>query len=292
MSVDDRSPMHRYAVDAATAVALCQFVRSVDRVDRSVNRLFGRRYRIGCGLGPRRNGEDKRGDDQGGAQDPLPIVSSHRSVAGERRRRLQAAALLCAVIAGAELTAIPAWSQPHLDRVAQHTRRNSMTMQGDLATRSPDIHWPTGFAPAKADLFAHNELVINAPCERVWKHIVAAATWPQWYPNSKDVRIISGGDVLKEGTVFRWTTFGLPLESKVYEYVPDSRLGWYGYSPGAEPTFYHSWYISPTGNACHVVMDEVGMGHDAAHLRETDESLMHRGHDLWLATLKWVSEGK
>jgi hypothetical protein len=35
-----------------------------------------------------------------------------------------------------------------------------------------------------------------------------------------------------------------------------------------------------------------GKGNDAAHLRETDESLMHRGHDLWLATLKWMSEGK
>jgi hypothetical protein len=46
------------------------------------------------------------------------------------------------------------------------------------------------------------------------------------------------------------------------------------------------------GDACHVVTDEVGKGHDAAHLHETDETLMHRGHDLWLATLKWVSECK
>jgi site-specific DNA recombinase len=27
-------------------------------------------------------------------------------------------------------------------------------------------------------------------------------------------------------------------------------------------------------------------------LRQTDEGLMHRGHDLWLATLRWVSENK
>lgn len=39
-----------------------------------------------------------------------------------------------------------------------------------------------------------------------------------------------------------------------------------------------------------VVTDEVGMGRDAAHLRQRNESLMHRGHDLWLATLKRVSE--
>jgi hypothetical protein len=28
-----------------------------------------------------------------------------------------------------------------------------------------------------------------------------------------------------------------------------------------------------------------------AQFRETDEGRMHRGHDLWLASLKLVSEG-
>jgi hypothetical protein len=30
----------------------------------------------------------------------------------------------------------------------------------------------------------------------------------------------------------------------------------------------------------------------AAGLRQSDETPMHRGHDLWLATLKWVAEAK
>ena len=170
-----------------------------------------------------------------------------------------------------------------------------MTMQDDLANRAAEIHWPTGFDPAKADLFSHNELVINAPCERVWQHIIDATKWPKWYPNSKDVQIIDG-TVLAHGTVFRWTTFGLPLESKINEFVPYTRIGWYGYAPGTTPSvehsFYHTWFLTPAGNACRVVTDEVGMGNDAAHLRETDESLMHRGHDLWLATLKWMAEGR
>jgi hypothetical protein len=38
------------------------------------------------------------------------------------------------------------------------------------------------------------------------------------------------GDVLKEGAVFRWSTFGLPLESKINEFVPYARIGWYGYA--------------------------------------------------------------
>jgi hypothetical protein len=40
------------------------------------------------------------------------------------------------------------------------------------------------------------------------------------------------------------------------------------------------------------VTDEVGNGPDAASLRKNDEGLLHRGHDLWLATLRWVAENK
>jgi uncharacterized protein YndB with AHSA1/START domain len=165
-----------------------------------------------------------------------------------------------------------------------------MTMRLDLATRSADIRWPDGFDPQRADLFAHNAVLIAAPCERVWRHIIDAARWPDWYPNAKAVRLLGGDTVLGPGTTWRWTTFGLGIESRVYEYVPSSRLGWFGYAPGAPPSFCHSWYLTPQRDGCLVAMDEVGIGSDAAHLRETDEGLMHRGHDVWLATLKWVAE--
>jgi hypothetical protein len=62
--------------------------------------------------------------------------------------------------------------------------------------------------------------------------------------------------------------------------------------PGEKPSFYHTWHLEPNGDGCRAVTDEVGTGSSAAHLRESDESLMHRGHDLWLATLKWMAEGK
>jgi hypothetical protein len=166
-----------------------------------------------------------------------------------------------------------------------------MTMKDDLANRSPNIHWPDGFDPAGADLFSHNALPIAAPCEKIWKHIIDAEKWPLWYPNAKDVRFVGSDTELKQGSVFRWTTFGLPLESRVNEFVPFSRIGWFGYAPGTAPSFYHTWYLIPEGAGSRVVTDEVGKGEDAAHLRVTDENLMHRGHDLWLATLKWVSEG-
>jgi hypothetical protein len=114
---------------------------------------------------------------------------------------------------------------------------STMTMKQDLADREKDIHWPEGFDPSQADLFSHNALVINASCERIWGHIIDATKWPQWYPNPKDVRI-DGGNVLKNGTVFHWSTFGLPLESRVNEFVPYTRIGWYGYTfrRGGAPT--------------------------------------------------------
>jgi uncharacterized protein YndB with AHSA1/START domain len=184
-------------------------------------------------------------------------------------------------IAALSLVALEASSQP------------TMTMKDDLANRSPDIHWPPEFDPLKADLFAHNELLIDASCERVWQHIIEAPKWPQWYPNARDVSIVSGSNpVLEVGTAFRWTTFGLTIESRIHEFVPFSRIGWYGYAAGTEPAFYHTWYLIRRGNGCLVVTDEVGNGRDAANLRQTDEGLMHRGHDLWLATLRWVAENK
>ena len=195
---------------------------------------------------------------------------------------LGGAAVAALALAG---SSVPVWA-------ATHARGSTMTMKRDFADREKDIHWPEGFDPSQADLFSHNALVINASCERIWGHIVDATKWPQWYPNSKNVKLLNGAKVLGDGTTWRWETFGLPLESKVHEYAPDTRLGWYGYAPGAQPSFYHTWYLTPQGSDCLVIMDEVGIGKDAANLRQTDESLMHRGHDLWLATLKWVAEGQ
>jgi uncharacterized protein YndB with AHSA1/START domain len=166
-----------------------------------------------------------------------------------------------------------------------------LTMTKDVANRSPDIHWPAGFDPVTAGIFAHNELLINASCEQVWRHIIEAPAWPTWYPNAQDVQLLeTGATVLQQGAVFRWKTFGQPLESRVHEFVPSARIGWYGGAPGAAPTFYHTFYLTPHGDGCRAITEELGNGPAAAYMRKMDEGMLHRGHDLWLATLKWVSE--
>jgi uncharacterized protein YndB with AHSA1/START domain len=164
-------------------------------------------------------------------------------------------------------------------------------MPSDLATRDRDIHWPAGFEPEKADLFAHNEARLNASCDTVWRHIVDARAWPTWYPNAQDVTLLGNAEALAPDVRWRWTTFGLAIESRVHEFVSDRRLSWFGGAPGEAPAFYHSWLLKPDGNGCRAIMDEAGVGPGAAAFRKADEGRMHRGHALWLATLKWVSEG-
>lgn len=177
--------------------------------------------------------------------------------------------------------------------VAQTTPANAHAtpMEADLASRSQEIHWPPGFDPAAAVLFAHNEVRINAKCKRVWNQLIEARSWPKWYPKARKVKLMhTYATALKQGTVFRWETFGQLLESKVDKFVPSSQIGWYGAAVDAPPTFHHTFYLTPDGDGCSVVTEEAGNGPVAAYLRKTDERAMHRGHDLWLASLKSMSE--
>jgi uncharacterized protein YndB with AHSA1/START domain len=164
-------------------------------------------------------------------------------------------------------------------------------MAADLAIRATDIHWPAGFEPERADLFAHNEMRVRAPCATVWRHIVDARAWPHWYPNARSVGFLNGALTLAPNVCWRWTTFGLAIESSVHEFEPARRLGWFGGAPGEAPAFYHSWLLTSDGDGCRVAMDEAGVGAGAAAFRQADEGRMHRGHEMWLATLKWMSEG-
>ena len=159
----------------------------------------------------------------------------------------------------------------------------------DLEKRSAEIHWPAGFTPDKADLFAHNEIQIAASCAKVFGTITAAAKWPGWYPNSQDVKVRGSHDgKLTKGSQFDWTTFGLAVHSRVHEFVPNRRIGWFGSAPNLEA--YHTWLLKPNKGGCFVQTEEVVKGQGAIDLRKSDPAAMHKGHDVWNETLKTTVE--
>ena len=128
------------------------------------------------------------------------------------------------------------------------------TINDDLTKRSADIRWPVGFDPVHADLFAHNAVIVDASAESVWAKLIAAATWPTWYSNASDVVINDPSDQLGEDVSFNWTTFGLKITSKVEEFDPHARLGWYG--DGDQLRAHHTWLLDPRlGDSTYVVME-------------------------------------
>jgi hypothetical protein len=131
--------------------------------------------------------------------------------------------------------------------------------------------------------------VVHASCEKAFANIVDAQVWPSWYPNSHNVRVLNSSDgKLLEGTRFSWDTFGVHIESRVHEFVPNRRIGWFGDGTGMHA--YHTFLLLKTGEGCHIVTEEVVKGPGAIEFREKQPNAMHEGHDLWLSTLKQRSE--
>jgi Polyketide cyclase / dehydrase and lipid transport len=161
-------------------------------------------------------------------------------------------------------------------------------VEDDLAQRSLDIHWPDWLSPSAADLFAHNEITISAPPACVWDRLITATRWPQWYSNAANVVVDSPSGVLSEGATFEWTTFGLAISSTVAEFAPYMRLAWHGNGDGLRA--YHAWLLVPLYGGTHVVMEEIGLGDTAKKLVATNPGHMHRGHELWNVSLKFLCE--
>jgi uncharacterized protein YndB with AHSA1/START domain len=165
----------------------------------------------------------------------------------------------------------------------------ALSFSSDGAQRAKDVHWPVGFLPEDADLFVHNEIVIDATCEKVFANMADAQAWPSWYPNSQNVKLLNSSDgKLHEGTRFSWDTNGHHVDSRVHEFVPNSRIGWFGDTPKAHG--YHTYLLSKINGGCHIVTEEVSKGPGALELRRNRPQAMHEAHDLWLSNLKKRSE--
>lgn len=164
-----------------------------------------------------------------------------------------------------------------------------MAIIEDKQRRSVHIHWPDGVDPDTADLFAHNDIVIYAPVEMVWHHLLRAVDWPRWYSNANDVVVHNPVGDLDAGVTFDWVTFGAHIHSRVHEFEPMTRIGWYGETD--QWLAYHTWLLEPRGDAMtYVVMEETGTGAAPHRLAQANPGHMHRGHDVWNYSLKFLCE--
>lgn len=146
------------------------------------------------------------------------------------------------------------------------------------------IRWPEKFSPTRAPVHVSNELAIDAPAEKIWKALIEAPLWPEWYVNSKNVRLLSGGATLGIGARFQWSTFGARIISEVAEFTPYERIAWTGKSLGID--VYHAWLITSDGRRSSVLTEETQYGLLARTAAALAPTRMWKFHQIWLEALE------
>ena len=97
-----------------------------------------------------------------------------------------------------------------------------------------------------------------------------------------------------EGFIQTLAFHGIPLGStSIAAFISSCQqavlaIGWFG--DGTGTTAYHTFVLEKVTSGCHVVTEEVVKGAGAVEFRRKDPQAMHRGHELWLASLRRVSE--
>ncbi len=162
---------------------------------------------------------------------------------------------------------------------------------------SNQILWPPRYMPSNCCVDIRNEIEMPFDPEVIWGWLVRAQLWPTWYPNSENMRFISGDHPdLALGTRFKWrtgffnpdtmkaTAFGATVDCKVQEFVPPERLGYEFQVTGGSG--YQAWLIEKTENGCHVLTEETQRGLAARLLKSLIGNRMVKQHQLWLERLK------
>ena len=146
------------------------------------------------------------------------------------------------------------------------------------------IIWPELYRPENCAVHVVNELAMDAPPDAVWNCLVHASAWPDWYPNAANVVVRDAPDGrLTGGAAFRWKTFGVTIDSKVEEFVPNERIAWSASAFGID--VYHAWLIIPTSQGCKVVTEETQNGILARLGQLLRPRRMHKFHQIWLENL-------
>ena len=102
-----------------------------------------------------------------------------------------------------------------------------------------------------APVIARDQIIIQAPVEKVWDVLTNISKWPDWQKAVTEARV--SGDI-QEGMEFRWKAEGLSFQSKIHTCSPMVMFGWTGKTWGAYAI--HNWYFTRKGNETLVTVEE------------------------------------
>ena len=124
------------------------------------------------------------------------------------------------------------------------------------------VIWPTKYDPKISAIYALNDIDVKAPPEVVWKLLIDAKDWVNYFPDEKEVELPDGATELAPGMLYTRVTIGFKMHPVVTEFEPFRRLSWSTTVEGDKTgsSAYHGWVITPTAEGCHVLSEETQQG--------------------------------
>jgi uncharacterized protein YndB with AHSA1/START domain len=157
------------------------------------------------------------------------------------------------------------------------------------------VNWPERYDPRTSALYALNDIDVKAPPEVVWKLLVDAENWSNYFPPEDRVRILSGESELALGTKYSRVTVGFSMSLRVTECEPFTRLSWETTVNDDETgsSAYHGWVITPTDTGCHVLTEETQQGSFfLEELGRKHPGALYRYHQYWVERLAHAAEAE
>ena len=79
------------------------------------------------------------------------------------------------------------------------------------------INWPKEYLPGLTDNYVSNEVIVKGiTVEAVWEYLTNAATWPSYYSNSSDIKMLNQEDThLISNTRLFFNPFGFRVDAEV-----------------------------------------------------------------------------
>ncbi|KAH7187086.1 hypothetical protein BKA60DRAFT_531640 [Fusarium oxysporum] len=159
------------------------------------------------------------------------------------------------------------------------------------------IIWPTKFLPGTTDNYVSNEVIVrDITAAQIWTYLADITQWESYYNNCSHITPPVGGNNLKKGDSFSFSTFGFPpFPAEVMESLPPSagspgRLAWRAWVDGDESSkldVYHAWIVEDLEyGVVRILTQESQIGQPAAKLAATKPNPMLNGHQEWLDSLK------
>lgn len=136
-----------------------------------------------------------------------------------------------------------------------------------------------------APMTARQEIIINAPVQKVWAVQTDLANWPRWQP---DISTIALDGPLAAGMIFRWKAKGLSITSTIVELESERRITWTGKSVGTGAI--HIWIFEPQGDQTRVITEESLSGWFPRIIKVFMPGFLDKGLQDALALLKAESE--